>query len=162
MAKLLSGTLNAQGLRVGIIASQFNEFVTARLVQGAEEALRMHGINEQDTILVEVPGAMELPQIAQVMATTAHWDALVAIGSVIRGETSHFDIVCSEAARGLAEVATRTGVPIAFGVLTTETVEQAIARSGGKMGNRGFDAAETAIKMATLFKKLSSPVESND
>lgn len=162
MAKLLSGTLNAQGLRVGIIASQFNEFITARLVQGAEDALRMHGVHEQDTVLIQVPGAMELPQIAQAMAVSARWDALVAIGSVIRGETSHFEIVAHEAARGLAEIARRTGVPISFGVLATDTIEQAIARSGGEMGNRGFDAAETAIRMATLFKKLSSLTESND
>jgi 6,7-dimethyl-8-ribityllumazine synthase len=160
MSKLLCGTLDADGLRIGIIASQFNEFITGRLLQGAEDALRIHGVKEQDTILVQVPGAMEIPQIAQTMAASGRWDALIAIGSVIRGETLHFDIISSESARGIADVARLTGVPISFAVLTTETIEQAIARSGGQMGNRGFDAGETAIKMATLSRELSYLPES--
>ena len=150
MAREIAGSIDGTGLRVGVIVSQFNEAITTRLVDGAREALARHGVREDAITIVTVPGALELPQAAQQMAATGEWDALVALGCVIRGETSHYDIVASESARGISNVAREHGLPIAFGVLTTETTDQAMARSGGAMGNRGFDAMVAAIKMANL------------
>jgi 6,7-dimethyl-8-ribityllumazine synthase len=150
MAREIAGSTDGTGLRVGVIVSQFNEAITTRLVDGAREALARHGVREDAITVVTVPGALELPQAAQQMAGTGEWDALVALGCVIRGETSHYDIVAGESARGISNVAREHGLPIAFGVLTTETTDQAMARSGGAMGNRGFDAVVTAIKMANL------------
>ena len=165
MAREIAGSLGAQGLRVGVIAAQFNEAVTARLLRGAREAAERHGVREDDLTIVRVPGSFELPQAAERMARGGRWDALVALGCVIRGETAHFDFVAAEAARGVAQVARETGVPVAFGVLTTETTEQAMARSGGAQGNRGFDAMESAIKMASVHRQLreagaSAPADS--
>ncbi len=150
----LRASLDGNGLRVGLIASLFNEFVTARLLSGALEALNRAGVREEDTLVVWVPGALELPQAAKRMADSRQWDALVTLGAVIRGETTHYDHVATEAARGVAEVARETGVPVAFGVLTTENAEQAADRAGGRLGNRGADAAEAAVKMANLFRAL--------
>jgi 6,7-dimethyl-8-ribityllumazine synthase len=150
MAREIAGSTDGTGLRVGVIVSQFNEAITTRLVDGAREALARHGVREDAITVVTVPGALELPQAAQQMAGTGEWDALVALGCVIRGETSHYDIVAGESSRGISDVAREHGLPIAFGVLTTETTDQAMARSGGAMGNRGFDAVVTAIKMANL------------
>lgn len=156
MAQELKGGLDAQGLRVGIIVSQFNEVVTSRLLQGAREGLGRHGVREESITIVWVPGAMELPQAAKRMADSGHWDALIALGCVIKGETAHFDFVAGESARGIADVARETGVPVAFGVLTPNNMDQALARAGGAMGNRGFDAAEAAIKMVDLNRQLDT------
>ena len=154
MALEISGSLDAQGLRLGIIVAQFNEALTSRLLRGAREAAARHGIREDALAIVHVPGSFELPQAAERMARSGAWDALVALGCVIRGETAHFDFVAAEAARGIAQVARETGVPVAFGVLTTNNTDQALARSGGAQGNRGFDAVESAIKMASVHRQL--------
>lgn len=154
MAHEISGGLDARGLRVGIIVSQFNEPITSRLLSGAREAAVRHGVREECITIVRVPGSFELPQAAARMARSGRWDALAALGCVVRGETAHFDFVAAEAARGIARAARDSGVPVAFGVLTTNTMEQAMARSGGALGNRGFDAMESAIKMADLHRQL--------
>ncbi|MEX2598549.1 MAG: 6,7-dimethyl-8-ribityllumazine synthase [Dehalococcoidia bacterium] len=156
MAQELKGGLDGQGLRVGIIVSQFNETITSRLLDGAREALVHHGVREDAMTIVWVPGAMELPQTAKRMAGSGQWDALVALGCVIKGETAHFDFVAGEAARGIANVARETGLPVAFGVLTPNTMDQAMARAGGTMGNRGYDAAESVIKMVNLNRQLDT------
>ena len=154
MAVDVSGSLDGSGLRVGVIVAQFNETVTARLLDGAREALRHHGVPEDAVSIVHVPGSLELPQAAQRMARSGRWDALVALGCVIRGETAHFDLVAAEAARGIAQVAREHGTAIGFGVLTTEDTAQAMARSGGALGNRGSDAAEAALRMASVNRQL--------
>ncbi len=156
MAQELKGGLDGQGLRVGIIVSEFNGAITSRLLDGAREALRRRSVPENAITIVWVPGSMELPQAAKRMAASGRWDALIALGCVIRGETAHFDFVAGEAARGIAEVARETGVPVAFGVLTPNNMDQALARAGGKMGNRGFDAAEAAIKMVNLNRQIDA------
>ena len=154
MARELRGGLDAHGLRIGVLVAQFNEVVTSRLLDGAREALAHHGIREEDITIVWVPGSLELPQLASRMASAGSWDALVTLGCVIRGETSHFDYVCAESAHGIAQVARDSGTPVAFGVLTTEDMDQAMARSGGAKGNRGFDAVESAIKMVNVYRQL--------
>jgi 6,7-dimethyl-8-ribityllumazine synthase len=154
MARELRGALDGQALRVGIIVSQFNEVVTSRLLDGAREAVAKHGVREQSVTVAWVPGALELPQMAKRMADAGEWDALVVLGCVVRGETAHFDYVSAESARGIADVARESGMPVAFGVLTTNDMDQAMARSGGALGNRGFDAVEAAIKMANLYREL--------
>ena len=150
----ISGGLDAQGLRIGVVAARFNRFVTSRLVEGACEALLSHGLREDDLAVCWVPGSFEVPLAAAEMARSGRWDALVCLGAVIRGETAHFDYVAGEAARGVAEAARETGVPMAFGIQTAYTEEQALARAGGSAGNRGYDAALTAIEMANLLKRL--------
>ena len=150
----ISGGLDAQGLRIGVVAARFNRFVTSRLVEGACEALLSHGVREDDLAVCWVPGSFEVPLAAAEMARTGRWDALVCIGAVIRGETAHFDYVAGESARGVAEASRETGVPMAFGILTTYTEEQALARAGEGEDNRGYDAALTAIEMANLLRKL--------
>ena len=154
MAHEISGGLDARELRVGIVVAQFNEAVTSRLLSGAREAAVRHGVREDRITIVRVPGSFELPHAAARMALTGLWDAIAALGCVVRGETAHFDLVAAEAARGIARVARESGVPVAFGVLTTNTVEQAMARSGGALGNRGFDAMETAIRMGDLSRQF--------
>ncbi len=154
MAQEIAGSLDAQWMRVGIIVAQFNEAITSRLLSGAREAAAQHGVREDRLAIVRVPGSFELPQAAARMARDGSCDALVALGCVIRGETAHFDFVAAEAARGIAEVARSAGKAVSFGVLTTNTMEQAMARSGGAAGNRGFDAMESAIKMANLHRRL--------
>ena len=156
MAQELKADATGDGLRVGLIVAQFNEFVSARLLQGAREALVSHGVREADTAVVWVPGSLELSQAALRMARSSRWDALVALGAVIRGETAHFDLVAMESARGIAEVVRQTGVPVTFGVLTTDTVEQASERAGGRLGNKGAAAAIAAIQMANLFRRLDA------
>ena len=148
------GSLDGQGLKIGVVASSFNRFVTSRLVEGACEGLMAHGFEETDLHVAWVPGAFELPLAASEMARSGRWDALVCVGAVIRGETSHFDFVAGEAARGIAAASRETGVPIAFGVLTTDTEEQALERAGGKVGNKGYEAALTAIEMVNLLRQL--------
>jgi 6,7-dimethyl-8-ribityllumazine synthase len=150
--------LDASGLRFAIVVSRFNNFITERLLRGSIEALEKSGAAKADIEIVEVPGAFELPLGAKKLATKGEYDALIAIGCVIRGETSHYDYVCSETARGLQLAQMDTGVPIIFCVLTCETQEQAMARAGGDHGNKGFDSGLAAIEMARLSQKLSGKV----
>lgn len=150
----ISGGLDATGLRIGVVAARFNRFVTSRLVEGACEALLSHGVREDDLAVVWTPGSFEVPLAAAEMARSGRWDALVCLGAVIKGETAHFDYVAAEAARGVAEASRETGVPMAFGVQTAYTEEQALARAGGSAGNRGHDAALAAIEMANVLRRL--------
>lgn len=150
----IQGNLLAQGLKVGICASRFNEFIVSKLIGGAEDALQRHGVNGADIDLAWVPGAFELPLIAKKMAKSGKYDAVICLGAVIRGSTSHYDYVCAEVSKGCAHVSLECDIPVAFGVLTTDTIEQAIERAGTKAGNKGFDAAMTAIEMANLMKQF--------
>jgi len=148
------GNLNAAGLKIAVVCARFNGFITDRLLAGALDALKRSGVAEADVEIVKVPGAWELPLAAQTIAELKKHDAIVALGAVIRGDTPHFDHVAGQASLGLAAVQLETGIPIAFGVLTTHTIEQAIDRAGGKSGNKGYDAAITAIEMADLIRQL--------
>lgn len=154
MGKTFEGHLSAAGLRFGIVISRFNEFITGKLLAGAQDAIRRHGGDEAQVDLAWVPGAFEIPLVAQKMATGGRYDAVICLGAVIRGSTPHFDFVASEATKGVAHAMLQTGTPIAFGILTTDTIEQAIERAGTKAGNKGFEAAVTAIEMANLVKNL--------
>jgi 6,7-dimethyl-8-ribityllumazine synthase len=148
------GNLNAAGLKIAVVCARFNGFITDRLLAGALDALKRSGVSEGEIEVVKVPGAWELPLAAQTIAELKKHDAIVALGAVIRGDTPHFDHVAGQAALGLAAVQLETGIPVAFGVLTTHTIEQAIDRAGGKSGNKGYDAAVTAIEMADLIRQL--------
>ncbi len=150
--KSLQGSLDAANLRFGVVVSRFNEFITEALAKSALETLQKHGAADEAILLVKVPGAWELPVAAKAMA--AHCDAIVAIGAVIRGDTPHFEYVAGGATDGLRDVSAQTGVPIAFGLLTTENLQQAMDRAGGKLGNKGGEAAEAAIELANLVKQL--------
>ena len=150
--KVLEGKLTAEGLRIGIVAARFNEFITNKLVSGAIDALTRHGASAENMTMAWVPGAFEIPLAAQKMANSGNFDAVICLGAVIRGSTPHFDYVSNEVTKGVAHVGLQTGVPTVFGVLTTDTIEQAIERAGTKAGNKGFDAAMTAIEMANLLK----------
>lgn len=152
--KTTEGDLVARNLRVAIVASRFNGFIVDNLVQGAVDALRRHGAEEQAIHLVQVPGAFEMPLVVKKLAAGGNYDAIIALGCVIRGGTPHFDYVAGECAGGLARAGFETGVPVAFGVLTTDTIEQAVERAGTKAGNKGAEAALTAIEMANLLKVL--------
>ena len=152
----LKGNLDGHGLRIAVVASRYNRFITSKLVEGACDALLSHGIEEKDFTVSWVPGSFEVPLVALEMARTGKWDALVCLGAVIRGETAHFDLVAREAARGIAAASMETGVPLAFGILATYDQEQALERAGGKMGNRGYDFALTAIESANLLRLLRS------
>ena len=154
MARVIEGQLSAAGLRFVIIVSRFNSFITERLLGGAMDAIARSGGSADAVDLVKVPGSWEMPVVAGELARQKRYDAIICLGAVIRGETPHFDYVASEAAKGIAHVASATGVPVAFGVLTTNTLEQAIDRAGAKGGNKGFDAAMTAIEMASLMRVL--------
>jgi 6,7-dimethyl-8-ribityllumazine synthase len=154
MGKVFEGQLSATGLRFGVVVSRFNSFITERLLGGAMDALRRTGAAEDMIDIVKVPGSWEVPLVAGELARQHRYDAVICLACVIRGETPHFDYVASEAAKGVAHVAAETGVPVAFGVLTTNTLEQAIDRAGAKGGNKGFDAAMTAIEMANLLRTL--------
>ncbi len=154
MARVLEGNLTAQGLGFAIVASRFNEFITARLLDGALDALRRHGADESRITVVRVPGSFEIPLVAKQLATSGQFQAVICLGTVIRGATPHFEYIASEVAKGVAMASLDTGVPIAFGVLTTDSIEQAVERAGTKAGNKGFDAACTAIEMANLFREL--------
>ena len=151
---MTEGILNAAGLKIAVVCARFNGFITDRLLAGALDALKRSGAAESDIEIVKVPGAWELPLAAQTIAELKKHDAIVALGAVIRGDTPHFDHVAGQAALGLAAVQLETGIPVAFGVLTTHTIEQAIDRAGGKSGNKGYDAAITAIEMADLIRRL--------
>jgi 6,7-dimethyl-8-ribityllumazine synthase len=155
MPKFIEGKLDAGGLRFGIIVGRFNSFISERLLEGALDALTRHGAADKGIVVARVPGAFEIPLAAQKMAGTGKYDAIICLGAVIRGSTPHFDYVASEVSKGIAHVSLATGVPVAFGVLTTDTIEQAVERAGTKAGNKGFDAAMTAIETANLFKGLA-------
>lgn len=154
MSGVIEGTLNASGLRVGIVVTRWNEFVTDRLLTGALDCLRMLGGAEENVTIVRCPGAFEVPMVLREMAASGRYDALVALGAVIRGATPHFDYVAGEAAGGVARMAQESGVPCGFGILTVDTVEQAIERAGTKAGNKGWEAAQTAVEMVTLLRRL--------
>ncbi|MCB2228462.1 MAG: 6,7-dimethyl-8-ribityllumazine synthase [Desulfarculaceae bacterium] len=154
MAKIIEGTLNAKGMRVALVAARFNDFITSKLVDGALDALKRHGAAEQNLTVVWVPGAFEIPLVARKIAASGKYDAVIALGAVIRGATAHFDFVASEVSKGVAQVTLDTGVPVIFGVLTTDTIEQAIERAGTKAGNKGSDAAMAAMEMVDLLKNL--------
>ena len=154
MSKVIEGGLDARGLKFAIVVSRFNSFVTDRLLVGAEDALTRSGANTDDIEIVRVPGSWEMPLAIQEVAARERHDAIIALGAVIRGDTPHFDYVAGQAATGIAQAGLNAGIPIAFGVLTTNTVEQALDRAGLKSGNKGFDAAMTAIEMANLIRRL--------
>jgi 6,7-dimethyl-8-ribityllumazine synthase len=154
MSKVTEGQLGSKGLRFAIVVGRFNSFIGERLLAGALDALRRTGCAEDDIEIVKVPGSWEMPVVARELAGRKRHDAIICLGAVIRGDTPHFDYVAGEAAKGLARVAADTGVPVAFGVLTCNTLEQAIDRAGAKGGNKGFDAAMTAIEMADLLRRL--------
>lgn len=149
------GQLIAKDLKFGIVASRFNEFISSKLLEGALDALKRHGASDSDIAVAWVPGAFEIPLAAKKMAESKKYDAVICIGAVIRGSTPHFDYIASEMSKGIAQVAMTTGVPVIFGVITTDTIEQAIERAGTKAGNKGFDAAESAIEMANLLRRMS-------
>jgi len=153
MVRTIEGDLQGQGLKVAIVASRFNGFITDRLVEGALDALRRHGVQEKDISLVKVPGSFELP-LAVRRASAGKVDAVIALGALIRGGTPHFDYLSAEVTKGIAQVTLDSGVPVSFGVLTTDTVEQAIERAGTKAGNKGFEAALSAIEMAKLLRQM--------
>ena len=153
-ARVVAGGLDGKGLRIGIIVSRFNDFISERLLQGALDCLLRHGVAEKDITIARVPGAFEIPVAARRLALSRKFDAVVCLGCVIRGETSHFEQVCAEVARGVASVALEAGLPVTFGVLTTESLHQAIERAGAKGGNKGWDAALAAIEMVSLFRSL--------
>lgn len=152
--RIVSGGLDGRGLRVGVVVSRFNDFISERLLQGALDCLERHGVAAKDITVAHVPGALEIPVAARRLALSRRHDAVIALGCVIRGETSHYEQVCAEVARGVASVALQTGLPVTFGVLTTENLHQAIERAGAKGTNKGWDAALAAIEMASLFKQL--------
>ena len=151
---VIEGKLVADGIKVGIVASRFNEFIVSKLIGGALDGLLRHDVKEEDITLAWVPGAFELPLTAQKMAKSGKYDAVICLGAVIRGATSHYDLVCNEAAKGIAQVGLQTGVPIMFGVVTTENIEQAIERAGTKAGNKGYDCALSVIETVNLLKAL--------
>ena len=152
--KVLEGNLVAEGLKIGIVAARFNEFIVSKLIGGAEDALKRHGVREEDIELAWVPGAFEIPLIAQKMANSKKYDAVICLGAVIKGSTSHYDYVCAEVSKGIATVSLNSNIPVMFGVLTTDSIEQAIERAGTKGGNKGYDAAVTAIEMANLLNNF--------
>ena len=152
--KIYEGTLIAQGIRVGIVAARFNEFIVSKLLSGCEDALVRHGVREEDIAVAWVPGAFEIPLAAVKLAQSGRYDAVIALGAVIRGSTSHYDYVCAEVSKGVAQAALTTGVPVLFGVLTTDPIEQAIERAGTKAGNKGAECAQGAIEMVNLFRGL--------
>lgn len=155
MARVIEGKLDARQMKVGIIVSRFNNFITEKLLGGAMEALKQHGGEDENIDVVHVPGAFEIPLFAHKMAASGKYTALVCLGAVIRGETPHFEYISAEVSRGIANAMIEHRIPIAFGVLTTDTLEQAVERSGTKMGNKGYEAALTAIEMASLNRQIS-------
>lgn len=152
--KTLEGKLVAENMKVGIVASRFNEFIVNKLVSGAVDGLVRHNVKEDDISLAWVPGAFEIPLAAQKMANSGKYDAVICVGAVIRGATSHYDYVCNEVSKGIAQVSMNSGIPVLFGILTTDTIEQAIERAGTKAGNKGYDCALSAIEMVNLLKEI--------
>ena len=155
MSKSYEGTLLGEGLKFGVVISRFNEFITARLLEGAEDALLRHGVKEGDIEVAWTPGSFEIPLIAKKMAQSGKYAAIICLGAVIRGGTPHFDYIATEVTKGIAAVGLETGIPVSYGVVTADTLEQAIERAGTKMGNAGFQAAMSAIEMANLVKTIT-------
>ena len=153
--KIYEGKLVSEGIRVGIVAARFNEFIVSKLLSGCEDGLLRHGVRSEDIAVAWVPGAFEIPLAAQAMAKSGKYDAVIALGAVIRGATSHYDYVCAEVSKGVAQAALSTGVPVLFGVLTTDTIEQAIERAGTKAGNKGAECAQGAIEMVNLLRDMA-------
>lgn len=154
MPKSIEGSLSAKGLRVGVVVSRFNDFISNKLLEGAVDTLLRSGASDGDIEVVKVPGSFEIPVIAQAMAAKGRYDAIICLGTIIRGSTPHFDYIASEVAKGIARISLDAGLPIAFGIITADNIEQAIERAGTKSGNKGRDAALSAIEMANLFKEL--------
>ena len=152
--KVYEGKLTAESVKIGIVCARFNEFITSRLLGGALDGLKRRGVDEDDVSVAWVPGAFEIPIVAKRMAKSGKYDAVICLGAVIRGSTSHYDYVCSEVSKGIAAVELETGVPVMFGVLTTENIEQAIERAGSKAGNKGSECAEGAIEMVNLLREI--------
>lgn len=151
---VFEGKVVSEGMKVGIVAARFNEFIVSKLVAGAEDALLRHDVKEEDIDLAWVPGAFEIPLIASKMAKSGKYDAVIALGAVIRGSTTHYDYVCSEVSKGIANVSLNSDIPVMFGVITTENIEQAIERAGTKAGNKGYDCAMGAIEMVNLIRNI--------
>jgi 6,7-dimethyl-8-ribityllumazine synthase len=154
MPKILEGKISAEGFRFAIIVSRFNDFISSKLVDGAMDALRRHGVDEAKVSLIKVPGSFEIPSVAKRLAKSDKYDAIICLGAVIRGATPHFDFIAAEVAKGVASVGLESDIPVTFGVLTTDNLEQAIERAGSKAGNKGWDAAISAIEMVNLFSQL--------
>ena len=152
--KILEGNLVAQNIKVALVAARFNEFIVSKLISGAVDGLKRHNVCDDDITLAWVPGAFEIPLIASKLAKSGKYDAVICLGAVIRGATSHYDYVCNEVSKGVAHVSLETGIPVLFGVLTTDTIEQAIERAGTKAGNKGYDCALSAIEMINLSKEI--------
>jgi len=152
--KTFEGKLISKEIKIGIVAARFNEFIVSKLISGCEDVLLRHGVLGEDISLAWVPGAFEIPIIAAKMAKSGKYDAVICLGAVIRGSTSHYDYVCNEASKGIAAVSLETGVPVMFGVLTTENIEQAIERAGSKAGNKGYDCAVVAVEMVNLIREI--------
>ena len=149
---IIEGNVIAEKIRIGIVCARFNEFITSKLLGGAQDALIRHGVADEDIDVAWVPGAFEIPLIAEKMAESGKYDAVIALGAVIRGSTTHYDYVCAEVSKGIATVSLKAGIPVMFGVLTTENIEQAIERAGSKAGNKGSDCAASAIEMVNLIR----------
>jgi len=154
MNKHFEGVLLGKGLKFGLVVSRFNEFITKKLLDGAQDALLRHGVNQEDIEIAWVPGSFEMPLIAKKLAQTKRYDAVICLGAVVRGGTPHFDYIAAEVTKGIAKVGLETGLPVIYGVITTDTLEQAIERSGTKAGNKGFEAAMSAIEMANLTRVI--------
>lgn len=151
---VIQGNLIANGMKIGIVASRFNEFITSKLIGGAEDCLVRHDVPTENIDLAWVPGAFEIPVVAQKMAQSGKYDGIICLGAVIRGATSHYDYVCAEVSKGIATVSLQTGIPVMFGVVTTDNIEQAIERAGTKAGNKGYDCAMSVLEMVNLIKQL--------
>ncbi|WP_173894042.1 6,7-dimethyl-8-ribityllumazine synthase [Thermodesulfovibrio sp. 1176] len=154
MMRIIEGKLQAKGLKFGIVVSRFNEFITSKLLEGALDALIRHGANEEDIEIVRVPGSFEIPLIAKKLALSGKYNAIICLGTLVRGATPHFDYIAAEVSKGIALVSLETGIPVSFGVITTENIEQAIERAGSKSGNKGWDAAMAAIEMARVIEQI--------
>lgn len=155
MSPTIEGTLDAKGLKVALVVARFNDFVTTALLRGAEDFLERHGCPAKNRTIVMVPGSWEIPQAAKKLAQSTKFDAIVGLGALVRGETPHFELLAAEVAKGLAQLGMDTGIPVIFGVLTTDTVEQAIDRAGAKAGNKGWDAAQSAVEMVDLYRRMA-------
>ncbi|MGI6008213.1 MAG: 6,7-dimethyl-8-ribityllumazine synthase [Ruminococcus sp.] len=152
--KVMEGKVIGQDMKIGIVAARFNEFIVSKLLSGAVDGLVRHGVNEEDITAAWVPGAFEIPLMAEKMAQSGKYDAIICVGAVIRGATSHYDYVCNEVSKGIAQVGLQSGIPVLFGVVTTENIEQAIERAGTKAGNKGYDCALSAIEMVNLMRQV--------
>ena len=154
--RVLEGNVVAEGIKIGIVAARFNEFIVSKLVGGAQDACVRHGVKDEDIDLAWVPGAFEIPIVAKKMAASGKYDAVLCLGAVIKGSTSHYDYVCSEVSKGIANVSLNSDIPVMFGVLTTDNIEQAIERAGSKAGNKGYECATGAIEMVNLIRALEA------